>query len=874
MSITRLLSLGVVCLLLLSCAAPVAAPYSGSGGSLMPTQTSGPLVITFGAPEFQRSIYEPLIARFNQEEPAIRVQFVAIDQVYTQQRGDLESTLRQIVSLTDSAIVYTVPHEAFQNGLLLDLAPLIDADSTFNSADFFPGALERTRVDGRQYGVPVDITLPLLSYNRDLWRTAGLAPPQPDWAWSDLLAAAEALAQTDGGGDVYGLADWGAYLLLIALAQEQDPAFVWGEAGQAQLDAPMVVDALARLVALKQSRALYYIPSTSTPEQINVAIRDGRVGMWPGFALTNVPGTDHTSLPFEIGTAVVPPIEAGEVRFGRELIISSGASHPEEVWRWIAFLSRQVIPDVGSPTSPPTTFPARRSIVDQSGILSALEPETRVAIDTALTRQPGKPIPNDPLRDQALNQAIDAVLNGGQSPAAALAEAQQFYAREYVAITSTPSPEFPNAIVVASPIPTLAARQDVPRITFTALWASSIFQPLVDAFNREHPEIYVELRADNVRTGSFRLADVAQESDIVLWTGPAIGVDQEAILDLRPFADADPLYAPNDFPLAVRTRFSDDQALYGVPYQLSLWVVAYNPDLFAAAGVATPQSDWTLNDFVLAAAALSDGDGLDRRYGFYTADTALLDLFLDDEDVDLVLGSGDTIQPNYTDPKVIAAVRRFIDFVRLSTPKSSLSGYQRSVWGTMDNLIAEGRVAMWFVFFGPLLDATQKDIPVAMAPLPRSASGYRRMPFAASALFVSSKTPYPREAWTFVSWMSRNPLVSSGYVPARTSLARSPSFQAAMPPGLAEVYAAYADAFEQPEDLARFRVTEASTLAFDSFWFYRAVDRILQEPGRDIARELYEAQQLTEEYLICVRSGEVSAQCAHDVDPSYEGFQE
>lgn len=819
MPITRLLWLGVVCLLLLSCAAPVAEPYSGSGGSLMPTQTGGPLVITFGAPEFQRSIYEPLIAQFNQEEPAIRVQFVAIDHVYTQQRGDLESTLRQIVSLTDSAIVYTVPHEAFQHGLLLDLAPLIDADLTFNSADFFPGALERTRVDGRQYGVPVDITLPLLSYNRDLWRTAGLAPPQPDWAWSDLLAAAEALAQTDGGGDVYGLADWGAYLLLIALAQEQDPAFVWGEAGQAQLDAPMVVDALARLVALKQSRALYYVPSTSTPEQVNVAIREGRVGMWPSFALTNVPGTDHTSLPFEIGTAVAPPIEAGEVRFGRELIISSGASHPEAVWRWIAFLSRQVIPDVGSPTSPPITFPARRSIVDQSGILSALEPETRAAIDTALTRLPGKPIPNDPLRDQALNQAIDAVLNGGQSPAATLAEAQQFYAREYVAITSTPSPELPNAIVVASPIPTLAARQDVPRITFTALWASSIFQPLVDAFNREHPEIYVELRSDEIRSGSFRLADVARDSDVVLWTGPAMGEDQNAVLDLRPFADADPLYAPEDFPLALRSRFGDGQALYGVPYQMSLAVLAYNRDIFTAGDVTPPQADWTLDDFVLAAESLSGGVGRDRRYGLNLADTALLDLFLDNEDVALVLGSGESIQPNFTDPKVVAAARRFIDFVRVTTPDARLNGYQRATWRTTDDLIAEGRVAMWFVFSRPLVDPALRDVPVSIAPVPRSASGVRRAPFSAMALFISSETAYPLEAWRFVSWMSRNPQISAGYIPARTSLARAPSFQATMPPGMAEVYDSYTEMLEQPEDRSRFHTAGPVEMAFDFYLF-------------------------------------------------------
>jgi len=867
----RIFLLGMAALLLLNCAAPI---IPDPAQSRAPTQISGAVVITFGAQEFQRAFYEPLIARFQQEEPAIRVQFVATDAAYAAQPGnpDPDAALRRIATLADSALVYTIPRSTLQRGFLRDMTPLIEADPDFNLPDFYPGVLERTHFAGGQYGVPLEVTTPLLSYNRDLWRSAGLPPPRPDWTWLDLLAAAETLAHPDSQGmDVYGLADWGAYLLFAALAQQQEPAFTWSEAGQARLDAPVVEETLMRLMALKQSGALLYLPPSSTPDQIGATIREGRIGMWDSQLLIRTPGDASQAL--DVGTAVLPPVRGFETRFGRELVMSNGVRHPEATWRWIAFLSRQAAPEMGSLAMPPTSFPARRSLVAQSGILSRLDPEMRAAIEATLERPPETLIPVDPLRDQLLTQAMDAVLTNGEAPVAALADAQHIYTQSFTDAALTPSPGATEPLVVASPIPTLEARQDVPRITFTAIWASSIFQPLVDAFNREHPEMYVELRSDEIRSGSFRLADVARDSDVVLWTGPAMGEDQNAVLDLRPFADADPLYAPEDFPLALRSRFGDGQALYGVPYQMSLAVLAYNRDIFIAGDVTPPQADWTLDDFVLAAESLSGGVGRDRRYGLNLADTALLDLFLDNEDVVLVLGSGESIQPNFTDPKVVAAARRFIDFVRVTTPDARLNGYQRATWRATDDLIAEGRVAMWFVFSRPLVDPALRDVPVSIAPVPHSASGVRRAPFSAMALFISSETAYPHEAWRFVSWMSRHPQISAGYIPARTSLARAPSFQATMPPGMAEVYDSYIEMLEQPEDRSRFHNAGPVEMAFDFYWFHRAIDRALQNPALDVERELHEAQQRTTTYLDCVWSGETSARCAYDVDPAYKGFQ-
>ena len=61
------------------------------------------------------------------------------------------------------------------------------------------------------------------------------------------------------------------------------------------------------------------------------------------------------------------------------------------------------------------------------------------------------------------------------------------------------------------------------------------------------------------------------------------------------------------FPVAV-DAFRLDDSLYCVPQNASSLVVYYNADAFAAAGVAPPENDWTLDDLRAAAAQLT-GDG-------------------------------------------------------------------------------------------------------------------------------------------------------------------------------------------------------------------------------------------------------------------------
>jgi multiple sugar transport system substrate-binding protein len=93
-------------------------------------------------------------------------------------------------------------------GQILDLKPLIDADTEFDINAFYPNVIEQLTRDGAIYGLPRDISTMVTYYNADLFEAAGLPTPQElaaegNWTWDTLLESAQAL--TDASNQQYGL---------------------------------------------------------------------------------------------------------------------------------------------------------------------------------------------------------------------------------------------------------------------------------------------------------------------------------------------------------------------------------------------------------------------------------------------------------------------------------------------------------------------------------------------------------------------------------------------------------------------------------------------------------------------------------------------
>ncbi|KPV47538.1 hypothetical protein SE17_42305, partial [Kouleothrix aurantiaca] len=184
--------------------------------------------------------------------------------------------------------------ETLGSNLLLDLTPQMDADSSFKRDDFYPGALEQYTIKGATRVLPRYLYVQTLSYNKDLFKAAGLPEPKAGWTWNDLLGVAQQLA--GNSGDAYGYFDQSnGFLPLFAYLKGKGTDLTTVQSSDTKLDQQVFVDGVQYIKSLVENRALYRQvframpadgpvkePQVDDPTQL---IRDGKIGIWPSEAL-------------------------------------------------------------------------------------------------------------------------------------------------------------------------------------------------------------------------------------------------------------------------------------------------------------------------------------------------------------------------------------------------------------------------------------------------------------------------------------------------------------------------------------------------------------------------------------------------------------
>lgn len=246
------------------------------------------------------------------------------------------------------------------SGTLENLEPYVTRDGDIDIPDFYPKALESYKWKGNLYGLPNDIAIGVVFYNKDLFDEAGVPYPKTSWTWDDYLKAARMLTfdfDEDGRIDQFGtmVGDW--------------RHFVWQNLGEtvdnplnptrSTMNTPTVREALQWLVDL---RFKYHV--TTRPGELAdmggyEMFMTGKVAMVFG-GHWDVP-TYSKITRFRWDVAALPK---GKVRannaYGSCFSIPSRSRHKEAAWRYIKFLSGPVGQKlmVGADFS----TPARRSI--------------------------------------------------------------------------------------------------------------------------------------------------------------------------------------------------------------------------------------------------------------------------------------------------------------------------------------------------------------------------------------------------------------------------------------------------------------------------------------------------------------------------------
>lgn len=184
----------------------------------------------------------------------------------------------------------------------------------------------------------------------------------------------------------------------------------------------------------------------------------------------------------------------------------------------------------------------------------------------------------------------------------------------------------------AAAAPESAAPSEVSFMVFGDPGELKAYQAIVDMFESRNPDVDIELihipsQGDyRQRLGTDFAAGTAADVVLLNYRRVVPFAAKDAIVPLGPYIAASEVVSGTAFYPETLSAFTWNSNIWCLPQNLSSLVVYYNKDLFKAAGVPEPTADWTWDDFLAAAKALTqdtDGDGTIDQYGLGTEVTFL-----------------------------------------------------------------------------------------------------------------------------------------------------------------------------------------------------------------------------------------------------------
>ncbi len=89
---------------------------------------------------------------------------------------------------------------------VLALDDFIKDDPEFRKEDYYPAAINPYVVNGKLYGLPNDVAIWSIFYNKDVFDKAGVKYPKENWTWNDFLGTCKAVNKVnpDKTHEIYG----------------------------------------------------------------------------------------------------------------------------------------------------------------------------------------------------------------------------------------------------------------------------------------------------------------------------------------------------------------------------------------------------------------------------------------------------------------------------------------------------------------------------------------------------------------------------------------------------------------------------------------------------------------------------------------------
>ncbi|MEM9424218.1 MAG: sugar ABC transporter substrate-binding protein [Spirochaetota bacterium] len=241
-------------------------------------------------------------------------------------------------NLPDLFWMHVIQFELFASSeALMDLTERIASDSEISLTNYPEDLVRLYEYQGHQYAIPKDFDTIGLWYNKTLFDQAGVAYPNENWTWDDLVAAGKEL--TDSASGIYGyLANnneqegWWNFIY-------QNGGAVIRPDGRSGFDLPETIAAVQRYVDFIQKDGIAP-PITAADDQQFFA---GKIAMRPmgSWMVSSMNNNDYANANLDLAVLPKGPKGRATMYNGLGYAISAESKNPETAWAFEKILASE-----------------------------------------------------------------------------------------------------------------------------------------------------------------------------------------------------------------------------------------------------------------------------------------------------------------------------------------------------------------------------------------------------------------------------------------------------------------------------------------------------------------------------------------------------
>ncbi|MGO4854542.1 ABC transporter substrate-binding protein [Phaeovulum sp. W22_SRMD_FR3] len=304
-----------------------------------------------------------------------------------------------------------------------------EADKAAWLGGFYPAFMENSQAFDKTWGIPFQRSTPVMYWNKDAFKAAGLDPEHAPATWDEMVEMAQKLTIRDTAGNV---TQWGVriptagfpYWLFQGVAIPNDGILASADGTQTAFNSPESVEAAEKLVALTGDQGVMEqgtLDWGATPK----AFFEGNAAMiWTTTGnLTNI----TQNAPFPFGVGFLPAAKHyGAPTGGGNFYLFKDSTDAEKKAS-VDFVKWMTAPEQAAKWTIATGYVAPRAEDWETPALKEYAeqvPGALVARDQLQYAKAELTVYQNAQITQILNSALEAIMTGQTAPKAALDDAQ------------------------------------------------------------------------------------------------------------------------------------------------------------------------------------------------------------------------------------------------------------------------------------------------------------------------------------------------------------------------------------------------------------------------------------------------------------------